>query len=510
LSVDEISIAYDAYSVSKTLKDQHNKFLPIAFQSHGTYKAPLEVYLAILPTALLGNNEYSVRFPSAILGSLTVLVIGLFVYELTKNKNLALATSLCLAISPWHIFSSRIALESNVALFFVVLGIYLFFYGKNRKNQRAIILSFISFALSMYGYHTEWGFTPLLVVLLLALYLRKKSFSQKRIFILGVLLFTILIVPLFVNYIQNLGTYARANTELILRNPAFAPNLENPTISLFAKTRTLFNAFYGNYSNYVNPGYLFFNGLGLLPSTDPFQIGFFLFPFLPAFFIGIFAIKKYFKENSLFIYIWTVISPIVPAFTQGENNYTRNLVSIAPFTIIIGVGCLEFLKYLRKRKLIYYTWLLLIATAFLYFLAIYFYHYPRENGENFQYGYKQVALYIKGNYSKYEKIVIDQKFGEGYVYDGAPHLYIPYFVQLPPEYLQASRSDSEGSYFDKFIIKNVNWNKEKPQPKYLYIVPDSNRPPANIAQSLKTLVEIKNPDGKMAFLIYEMPESFGN
>ena len=39
LSNDEVSLAYDAYSRSKTLRDEHNNLIPISFESHGDYKA---------------------------------------------------------------------------------------------------------------------------------------------------------------------------------------------------------------------------------------------------------------------------------------------------------------------------------------------------------------------------------------------------------------------------------------------------------------------------------------
>src|SRR3972149_10990397 len=81
LSNDEISIAYDAYSVSKTLRDEHNQFLPISFKSHGTYKTPLTVYLTSISVRLFGNSDFSARLPSSLLGSLTVFILGLLAYE---------------------------------------------------------------------------------------------------------------------------------------------------------------------------------------------------------------------------------------------------------------------------------------------------------------------------------------------------------------------------------------------------------------------------------------------
>src|SRR3989338_8871915 len=83
LGNDEISIAYDAYSVARTFRDEHNNYLSLSFQSHNTYKAPLYGYLTAPLTLILPNNATTVRLPSALAGSLTVLFLGLLVLELT-------------------------------------------------------------------------------------------------------------------------------------------------------------------------------------------------------------------------------------------------------------------------------------------------------------------------------------------------------------------------------------------------------------------------------------------
>jgi len=502
LSNDEISIAYDAYSISKTLRDEHNDFLPISFQSHGTYKAPLTIYLASIPTFLLGNSEYSVRLPSAILGSLSVFLLGFLVYELSKNKNLALITSSLLAISPWHIYTSRMVLESNVALFFVIGGLYLFFYARSRNKTSIIIVSFLFFVLSMYAYHTEWGLTPLLIGVLFYLY-RKELYGKKAFFI-GLLLFFLLITPLFRNYLNNRGTYARANTQLLFRDPGLEKRLTSYPNDYLTKSQILLESSLGSYSSYINLGYLFFDGLSLLPKTNPFQVGLFLAPLLPSFIFGFFRLKKYFKKNANFIYLWVIFSPLVPTLTTGGANSVRNLASVAPYLVVTAVGFLETFLAVRERKVLRTIYATIILTSFIYFSAIYFYHFPKENGENFQYGYKQISLYIKPRYNLYNKIVVDPKFGETYLFDGVPHLYIPYFTYLDPTYLQRRTKDVPcGHCFAKYEIRSIHWESEKIQTKYLYIVPYSNRPPDNIEKQLSMLNEIHLPNQKPAFRIYE-------
>src|SRR3989344_3741675 len=89
LGNDEISIAYDSYSVSLTSRDEHGNFLPIAFQSHNTYKAPLYAYMAMLPIRLLGNTTSAARTTSALTGSLSILLIVSITYSLSRNFNLS-------------------------------------------------------------------------------------------------------------------------------------------------------------------------------------------------------------------------------------------------------------------------------------------------------------------------------------------------------------------------------------------------------------------------------------
>ena len=73
---EEAALGYDAYSILKTGKDFHGNFLPlVAFESFGDYKPSLYFYAAVPSIAIFGLNEFAVRFPSALFGTLTVLLV---------------------------------------------------------------------------------------------------------------------------------------------------------------------------------------------------------------------------------------------------------------------------------------------------------------------------------------------------------------------------------------------------------------------------------------------------
>ena len=81
LNWDEVSNGYNAYSILKTARDEHGNFLPLTFRAFGDYNPALSVYTLVLSIAIFGLNQFAVRFPSALLGTLTVLLT----YFLTKK-----------------------------------------------------------------------------------------------------------------------------------------------------------------------------------------------------------------------------------------------------------------------------------------------------------------------------------------------------------------------------------------------------------------------------------------
>ncbi len=501
LSNDEVSLAYDAYSISKTLRDEHNNLIPISFESHGDYKAPLTVYLTSFSIKLLGNTDFSARFTSALIGSLTVLIFGLLTWQLTKNIKLSILASSILSITPWHIYTSRMLLETNIALFFLVCGLYLHFYAINKKKYLMHVLSFIFFALSMYSYHTEKVLVPLVLVSLLLL--KRRSLHKNKSFKFGIIIFVFLITPLFVDYVSNINTNTRARTQLLFTQESFKSRLDKYP-GPFRKGQVIIAGFYDSYSTYIEPKHLFFENPSLLPQPEPYQSGFFLAPFIFAFFYGLFKVKKHFGENTNFIYIWLIISPIVPALTVGGAHVVRNLPLVAPITLIIATGCYEFIIWSRNNRLLQALYFSLIIISFFYFYALYWHFFPKESGENFQYGYKQVAEFIKPRYDDYQKIIIDPKFGEGYYFDGVPHLYISYYTTLDPKYLQERiKNDPCGNCFSKYEIRGIDWTKEKIEKGALYVVPFSNKIPETLSGELEAIYEISLPNLRPAFIIYE-------
>ncbi|MFH1561033.1 MAG: glycosyltransferase family 39 protein, partial [Patescibacteria group bacterium] len=251
LSNDEISIAYDAYSVGLTGQDEHGQFLPLAFESHGVHKAPLYAYLAILPIRVLGNTEQAVRVVSVVAGLLAIVFLGLLVYQLTDNRCLGLISALTLAWSPFHIYSSRVALEANLALGLLIPGIYFFWKWEKQNRNFWLVVSALFFSLSIYAYHLEWMLVPLLVLGLLY-FKSAPKISFKGVGLVG--LIVVFCLPLFLDYLFGSGRLAGASGKMVWGDPAIHGYLLDGGNPLLLKLGLVGKTYLSNLSAYFNLG----------------------------------------------------------------------------------------------------------------------------------------------------------------------------------------------------------------------------------------------------------------
>lgn len=497
LGNDEISIAFDSFSVRTTGQDEHGHFWPISFESHQTFKSPLYVYLNMPINWLLGNNEYGVRLLSAIAGIITILLVAI-IAKVWSGETVAIIAALVIALDPKSIFASRIAFESNLAFMVLSLGVLLmYFYRKTHKKIYALISGLI-LGLSIWGYQTEWGLTPMLAVFLP--WLHRKEFSFKKWWLMWITLI-IIALPIFYNFavIQRKDSNNRANSQLWLTDASLQDYFKNSHDWLPKKITVLVTAPVNNYLQHFSLDSLFISGADMFNGESPLESGWFLLATLPLLILGLINIKKVYKKYWDWLLAWWLLSPVIPATTYGGVASVRNLAFLVPTVLIMAGG---FKILIEKSKL----WTLIISILFCFnffvFGLAYYIHFPIDSGNNFQYGYKQALDFIRPNINKYDRIVIENRFGEFGQFTGVPHLYFAYFGAFKPQDMQ-KRIDNNGTKIDKFEFKYVDWNQEIKTPKTVYIVSAINPKAGKISANLKEIGLIRTPDFTPQFLIYE-------
>ncbi len=75
LNWDEISHAYNGWSLLETGRDQWGSKLPaFNFRAYGDYPTTLSLYGTTASIAVFGPNDFAVRLPGALLGVLSVIL----------------------------------------------------------------------------------------------------------------------------------------------------------------------------------------------------------------------------------------------------------------------------------------------------------------------------------------------------------------------------------------------------------------------------------------------------
>jgi 4-amino-4-deoxy-L-arabinose transferase-like glycosyltransferase len=165
LHQDEVSEAYEAYSLLQTGADRWGYHLPVYFVSWGSGQNVMQAYMTVPVIALIGLNRLSVRFIPLLCG---VLTLPLFYLVLRRwcGEAKALVGLFFLAFSPWHIMFSRFGIENSPLSFFMMLGLFLF--GRALQERRAweIVVCLVPFACALYTYGIVVVVVPLLLVLL--------------------------------------------------------------------------------------------------------------------------------------------------------------------------------------------------------------------------------------------------------------------------------------------------------------------------------------------------------
>jgi len=509
LSIDEVNIGHNAYSILKTGADEWGKAWPLAFKSVGDYKPPVNVYLTVPSIAIFGLNEFAVRFPSAFLGSLTSLVLILLLLELGFSKKSALITGFWLAILPWHIHFSRASFEAITGLFLTIFAVWLFLKWKNSQKFIYLFGSIVGFSLAVWAYHAQRAFVPLLFIFLLWLFRDSLKTNRK---IKSQLLLTIPVLVLFAAPFLKLTFFTpavkqRAMATSIMRESSLVKAIHHGQYSNL-KELIFDNDFYlilrhwaGKYLNYFDPQFIFLSGMELTPKGYP------SFGLLYGFDLAIFALGIWFllksknKKLKQLASFWFFAGPIPASLTMNEQHPLRALVWLPSFAIILGAGfelVFAWLKELKAKLVFIAGYLLLIAVSLIYFYDLYFYQFPKFHSEFWQYGFKDIAVYACEHKQQYDNVIISETFGSfGPTITGIPYSYVLFYCQYDP-----AKFVADGRKIDNFIFRRVDWLHDQNRPNDLLIASPWDFPPDGPPKE-KVVKEIKFLNGRTGFYFVE-------
>ena len=511
LNWDEAALGYNAYTLGLDGKDEFGKFLPVQYlESFGDFKPVLYSYLAAVPVKIFGLGEFGVRFPSALLGTLTVFLTYFLVKEIfpkkdKKNDYIALLSAFILAISPWHIMLSRGAYEANVSTFFIVLGVISFLKAIN-KNSWYLLPSAASFALTFYTFNTARVFVPLFVIALTIVFRTKLIKNWKQTVIAGVLgLFLLLpLIPFLlspqaklrfneVNIFSDISIIERSNQYIANDGGAFWSRLIH-------NRRVLYSIeFAKHYLDNFNPKFLFITGDGN-PRFSTQDVGQLYIISLPFLITGTFILIRRKEGHFWILAVWLLLG-IIPAATARETPHALRIETVIPtLQIITAYGFVLLVMVIRNKniqKLTAGLAVLIYLFSLFYFFHGLMYHFPREYSSEWQYPYVEAVKFVEESKNNFEKVVFTKNLGRPYIY------FLVYGNHDPKRLRQGAKIEREAYGFVHVnSLGNIsfmdNISDQKIAGNYLYV--DTPKEMPKNTKKIKTFYYL---DGKEALIAYE-------
>lgn len=526
---DEASQAYTAYSINKTGQDEWGRPLPqLSFKSFLDYKAPLQTYLMMPAISVFGLNEFSARLPSAVFGTLAVFAVFLLANQLFpktsfklagKDISVGIVAAFVLAITPWHIQFSRMALEANLTSFLFPLGLWAFLKGL--KKPAWFNLTALSWGVSLYAYHSFKLFLPFFVLSLLIIYLSKiKNIKFKKI------LPALLIAALFALPIYFLSLFTPAGsrgadllvTHLSDRETILLTNIKS--FSPFAQIHPYLSAifhnqfisavdqFITNYVSYFSFSFWFTEGgreitYSILPGT-----GLIFLWQLPFILLALFNLVKQRKQKeSQLLFSWLLLAPIPAALTKLGYRPNRTSALLGFWALLTALGLVIAFKNIKALWLKLATVLVMLVSLLFYANNYLFAHHLRHP-QSMYYGFKDAINFVEKKAPQYQKILVER--------GSQSQSFVAFYTQYPPEDFQKAaaswqlRVEKENvSYLDqldkyrlgKYSFEDLNW-PEDIDSDTLYLSHQLKLLP----ESRRTLHQIDSADHQTLIEIFDFPD----
>lgn len=369
----EVLFALHARSIAATLRDSNGTFLPLYFHmpaiGPNVWFHPVIVYLTALVLKVLPFSEWSVRFPSAIVGTIDVVLMYLVALRLFDGRrSYAVIAAAMLALTPAHFIHSRLEMDYLYPVPFVLGWLWCLVKFDDTGDSRLVWAAGAVLGLGFYSYIAAVAFMPLYLVFTWV-YLAGKRRRVRRELLAVTVAFCVPLI-FFVTW------------------RVLYPDVFSGTAYRYAITRrgvvfgvlhllnyNVIGDYVSNYWNFFNPNFLFLVGSPNFQSSTR-SAGVFLIPVALFLAVGVYDVLAARRRFGWLLVAGLVTAPI-PAVLVEEPWAIYREMEILIFAVLIATyGVRRLLQADRA------AWrgaaaaaLLLMPLQFGYFLHDYFTDY---------------------------------------------------------------------------------------------------------------------------------------
>lgn len=347
----------------------------------------------------LPSNLFTARLPYAIIGCLSILLVYLITYKLTKIYSLALISALVLSINPWSIYVSRTSFDAPVAIFFYLLTIYLLCFTKTKY----LLLSLFTGLLAFNSYiGTKVIYFPIIIIS--SFFLWKINHKKNTSHYLFAAIFSFLVT---INFIFSLSSTLVGNRINELQTPNSQSikdqvNLERrqslpiPILkeAMTNKYTIYLRNFIEKYIYNFSTDILFLNG-DHTATGSLWKHGYFYYIDALLIIFGIIYLYTNYPNFAYLLGALILISPVPEAlrFDTLPAYIFHSSLQFPLICILIGAGILFFWELLQ-HKFIKFIFVLVYLFCFINFINIYFSKSPIYQPESFAFSRHTLSKYL--------------------------------------------------------------------------------------------------------------------
>lgn len=340
---DEALFGYEAYSIAKTARDEHGRFMPLWFEGFGIIDYPLAIYPRVPFIAVLGLSVFSVRFSLVFYSIITVLLIYQLARKLFPDLATAALAGFFAAFSVWHSFMSRYTI-SILGLMFLLLGVNMMLFGKRKLTS---VVGGICLGLTCFTYAAYFFFLPLFLVLIFAIYFAQ--IKKDKTLLLGFVVSVLTMLLAFVLF-WNVNLQRAPQSAFYSDKRGIEYMWGDKPVGEILAQGGKYNL-YEKWLHYPRMGYVYkaatnyFDGFsttfwlktgrGFESNVDGFGNMLLYEPLLII--IGSLVLVWKRSKIGLFLIGWILIGPISSTFTKDVTS-TRLIHMVAPFVLLEAVA----------------------------------------------------------------------------------------------------------------------------------------------------------------------------
>jgi 4-amino-4-deoxy-L-arabinose transferase-like glycosyltransferase len=461
---DELSIGYNAYTLSQTGLDEHQAGpWPINFKAFGEYKLPGLIYTIMPVVKWLGLSITSIRLPNIIFGTLLIPLTYLLLSTYFKKRSWSLAAAFLTATAFFHLHGSRSAYEPVAAL--TLTAVFLILLAQ-RLKPLTVVAIWVSSFLAMMFYNSHLFLLPLFALgwLLINSWQEKKLNPGRVVVVTGVI-----IVALASWQLLSEVNASRINTTVI-DNQALKHQAIDQALALEVKgwpRQLVVLTMKGwhlmgyqmakNYLVSAGPAYVFFVG-----DDNPWHnfrfIGFgnLNIVLLPLAVYGAIEVvrKKRREGNYQLLLLWLLLS-VLPSAVTADAPVTNRLFEYHFLLIILAA----FGWVAIGKRWVRWGLVVMYLTVTGIFLFRYFNYATLDPHPLWGNGLEKVILAVDPVKDQYSRIYLEPDAVAG----GNAYVYPAFFLKMAP-----------AEFYDQVVYRDNRLNAVEQLGKYVFDNPDED------------------------------------